>query len=204
MLLTTLIPRIQMQATSVPDNMALLQMQETARRFFRRTKVWTAELTLDAVADQSAYELDVSAEVDAGTTPKVSRIQRVTLNGSKVSEMDYTLRNSDGYLVFETGATPSEALTDGIVVTVVMVPAIDGTDFPQEYVEKYIDGIVGGTLERLMVIPDRPYTNPGLARTFAFDYARAITRAEMDINSEGTERSKGFLPSQDNTGTISG
>jgi len=204
MLLTNLISRVQLQSSSIPSNAALIHLQETARRFFRETSVWVADLTISSVAEQVAYALDLSGEVDAGTTPKVSRIQNVLFNGSTIHPQGYYLRTSDEYLVFNTGSVIGETLTDGLVVKVSVIPAIDGTDFPQEHVEKYIDGLVGGALHRLLKTPNRPYTNPGAAREYQMDYHRDLGRARMDVESEGTERAGGYKKSTDNTGGISG
>jgi len=204
MLLTSLISRVQLQSHSIPANAAIIHLQETARRFFRRTQVWVADLTFDSVASQAAYELDLSGEVDAGTTPKVSRIQYVTYNGAPIHPQAYYLRESDGYLVFNTGAIPGEAITDGIVVKLSIVPATDGTDFPSEYVERYIDGLVGGALARLLKTPGRPYSNPSASREFLTDYNRDLVQARIDVDSEGTERADSHRTSTDNTGNFFG
>jgi len=204
MLLTSLVSRVQLLAHSIPTNAAIIHLQETARRFFRRTQVWVAELTFDSVADQSAYALDLSGEVDAGTTPKVSRIQYVTYNGAPIHPQAYYLRDSDGYLVFNMGAIPGEAITDGIVVKLSIVPATDGTDFPSEYVERYTDGLVGGALHRLLKTPGRPYSNPSAAKDFDIDYKRDIVQACMDVDSEGTDRADSHRTSTANTGNLFG
>ena len=204
MLLTSLIPRVLVQGNSIPSNAAIIQLQETARRFFRGTKVWTTTLTMDSVADQAAYELDLSGEVSEGTTPKVLQILSVVFNGATIWNQAYYLRTSDDYLVFNSGSIPGDAITDGIVVKVAMVPAIDGTDFPQDHVETYVDGLVGGALYRLMMTPGRPYSDPGAADHFNTDYKRDLGRARMDVGSEGTTRGNGYRQSVDNTGGFYG
>ena len=204
MLLTDLITMVQLQSNAVPTNAALIHLQETARRFFRETSVWTTELTIDSVEDQAAYALDLSGEVSVGTTPKVSRIQSVFYNGTEMGTQTYYLRPSDDYLVFNTNYIPNDNVTGGLVVTVSVVPAVDGTDFPQEYVEKYKDGLVGGALYRLMKTPRRPYTDRSSAEDYNLDYKRDFIRARMDVDSEGTERAGGLRTSSQNTGGFFG
>jgi hypothetical protein len=116
----------------------------------------------------------------------------------------YYLRPADDYLVFNSNFIPGEAVTDGIEALVSIHPAIDGTDFPEEHVEKYVDGLVGGALFRLLKTPNRPYTDLSSAFLFRDDYSRDIIRARMDIDSEGTERAGGYRESNDNTGNLYG
>lgn len=204
MLLTSLVPRVQFQSVSVPTNAALLHLQETARRFFRETSVWTTTLTITTVAEQAAYELDLSGEVSVGTTPKVSRLSYLTYNGTTMHPQTYYLRTSDDYVVFTDANVPQEAVTDGVVVGLSIIPAIDGTDFPQEHVEKYVDGLVGGALYRLLKTPGRPYSDPQSAEHFYNDYKRDLIRARIDLDSEGTDRADIHRKTVNNSGNLYG
>lgn len=197
MLLTDLVPRVRIVVSEVPENMALIYLQDSAIRFLRKVRLIRSTYTLSSVEDQSNYAFGTS-----GADTKVANILVVKKNGTELPPYAYTLDKEDQEIAFESNYVPSESDTDDLSVYAELEPTGKATDFPTWIMEEYQEAIVGGALEALLDTPNRVYYNPVASRKFGLKFKRGIVQARKFLASFGTDRDNDYTPSNEDYGGV--
>lgn len=152
--ISDLVPRTlrDQVAYNVIDTLAALK--DGARVFLRRSEAWQERLAaIDVVANQRQYTLATEQYAT------ILRVRRLFLRSS-----DEVIREDDGteidphyyrlalplVLEFNSGRAPVTAVTDGMLVDVVLIPRWDAEEIPQWIVERYGDAIIGYAMYQLL------------------------------------------------------
>jgi len=173
------------------------------REFIDRSKVWEETLdAIDLVADQTEYYLSVAWQsvIDAILEVRINTAAGVTAgtDGTRISDSLYWLErtySSSGFkLVLADSETPAEAITDGLVVKVSMVPTFGSHVLPQWLLERYHEGIVGLAMHDLMSRnPDDSWSNPSRANYYRKRAMNVVGSGRSDRIQKGRARPRGLL-----------
>jgi len=182
--------QVFIQIPRCPLNFVKASVREATRDFLTRTDFWRADLTMDVVADQDVYSLDTSGEADAA--PDVSRICNLYLgvdNKTPTSTSHYKfdiqeVDEVDTYVVeFLVGYIPAANETDGLKVTVSLIPSLSNSTSISTFVlDKCALGIIYGALSFLYGLSSRPWANSQDALRYEQEYTKqlAILSGEQD------------------------
>lgn len=174
-------------------------LQQAQREFCNVSEAFREALAaIDLVADQTDYTLTPSFDC---------RIKRVTevwirsesdvdsdLEGTQQVEAAYRFIKPNT-LVLADDIAPSAAVTDGLVVEVVLVPEITqaGTNvLTREFLNDYAEGIMARAFYTLKKMPRQRWTDLKIAAVHLKDYYSAITNAKADISMMNKTQPDGF------------
>lgn len=151
------------------------------------------------------HRIGLSGLVAAGTaSPIVSEILDVVVNGSSTPVQSYEFWYADQMLVF-TNTLRDYSSSDSLKITLVVEPALLGSDYPTWLVgERYAEALVGEALFQLLRTPGRPYTSMAMAREYRVDYERGICLARRDRAVLHTTRGGSFVRNSENYGGLQG
>lgn len=139
----------------VPPVVMAYTIQEACRRFTDESRVWTSELAaIDVVADQEDYNLTDSLPDNS----EVVRFDSVKIDGGEWPIAHRRL-DAGNILHFDENYAPSEASTDGLVATVVLVPKLVDDALPDALCSRWRDGIIAAAVSALAGTKNRPYTD---------------------------------------------
>lgn len=184
MALASYVPLIQARVPTVPDNVALLELRESARKFLRRSGVWVETVTLSSEEDTAEYAISSSDLVET-STPVMLKIISVTKDGTELPTYAYHLDASISSLVFEDNFVPTEDGTDDLEVVVTFNVSFGDSEIPDFVEEKYVDAIIGGAIYAILNYSNRPYSNPSASRGYKTDFDRGIVQARRDLAESG-------------------
>lgn len=182
-----LIQRLSGAAPSVVEDELLMTVQD----FFRETMVWRQAETLTVNGDTANYEVGSSME----STP--ARMIEVKLNGRDLNpigdhdDLVGVRNNSYRFDAFNREITIPKGSVGELRMFIAWVPE-KLEDIPPGYVVEYRDGIMDGALARMLVHPNRPYSNPGQAIFHGRRYKTAISRAKRNILTRNAKADVGF------------
>jgi len=154
------------------------------RELIEKSKVWKEKLPLlDVVAQQTDYAINVPYNAVIKNLEDVRVIQASTQNFNDMLPLsqlyyDYILEN---ILRFKsTSVAPRVAMVDGMQITALLVPSFNCTSIPTWIFERYAEGFIAGAKARLMLSPNKPYTNLELAQVNEVKYNEYLTNAAND------------------------
>ncbi len=187
------LPDMLMRAPGCPAIMAEHETRRAAQEFFEGSRAWRA--VLDPVSiDANEPEMRVLA--DDGAT-EIVRVERVVLGGAKLDCLsldevgewfgaDWLTQTGTPKAVTATTALsirlvpyPVEALNSQLTTTVSLKPAETAAGIPDELYAKYREPIAAGAIARLLLLPDKPWTNMELSGVFAAKFSDAVTSARI-------------------------
>lgn len=174
-------------------------LRKACRIFADDTDAFIEELSpINLVAAQRAYTLTPSWDC------RIKRIKEVwirtstdvtsDLEGTKQSEDLYRFERPD-ILTLEEGIKPGVAVTDGLVVHVVLVPEVDQTGdnvVSLEFLNDYSEGIMNRALYTLCIMPKQRWSDYDRAKLFLSEYKNEVTRAMGDITLGNKTQPAGF------------
>lgn len=164
-------------------------------------------------ADSERYELDVTATLVEGTNTysltladaQVRRIKRVrfldTDSGDEaknyndgreifVDEFDLVYDTVD-QIRLNRGAEPDSGEAGFTVVArVVYVPHIGVDILPDDFLTRWTDAIRYRAMYEMLVLPDRPWTNPEEAQRHRLMYDDEIARARFEVTHDNKTANK--------------
>ncbi|MEK6244018.1 MAG: hypothetical protein AABM33_05900 [Pseudomonadota bacterium] len=181
--------------------MAQNKIVEAAIEFCNESFVWKYDHpAVDAVAAQPTYPF-----VPAANT-KIVRIDRAWYDGKNIypkieAELDALYKAWP----LETGTPlyyiqdqlesvrlvpfPSAALVGALVMRVCLRPTNAAPGLDTQLWERFIDEIAAGALSKLMVMPDKPWTNTGQAAYFSGIFENGKDAARMKATKGWTRSS---------------
>jgi hypothetical protein len=178
-----------------PNVLAIQHLQQAARKFCEKTEAWRETLpAIDLVAEDVTYTLTPSYDCE------IRRILEVWIRSEEDVDdgLDGTLQAYDKYeyepegsvLTLDDTIEPQEAVTDGLVVKVVLVPylvtdvdsdAVQGGISPT-FLNYWAEPILAYAKYSLMLMPKKTWSNPQLATVFLNDYNTGVSRALTEVD----------------------
>lgn len=197
--LSAFYPLLLPELPTCPEPMMDLHLREVARDFCRTTSAW--KLPFDAinlVADQATYDLD-APETDA----VVLRVTKLTINGDLLwSDVDSSdeeakyQRNCPPFTVspdllevtLAEDEVPSADATGGLVLVGALQPSIKASTLPDFLLSVNSEAMRLGTLARLMVMGNKPWTDRVLATDYRAQYQQLIGFASYQSSVSNTRQ----------------
>lgn len=181
-------PDVLPQVPGCPTPVVRHELRRAAQALLTATRAWHRNLaTLPVAAGQS----DVSIAPTDPAQQQIVRIESVWLDGQRLEpvtpdELDGATTDNWGshtgaparYLQLSPGTitlypTPVVNAANGLTVRVSLCPSDSATTIPDDLALRYSDEIQTGARARLMLYPNKPWSNPqlGMAYSQAFDGA---------------------------------
>ena len=184
-------PELMPHVVGCPNPTANIALRESARAFFRRTRTWREWLEPEAVmAGVREYDLPLPSGA------MVVRIERCTVDGVPMDVLSHKEQLSD-FVRYEqpdrgllsrdrAGFVLTQLITPGAMVAaeVSLMPTKTGVGIPDDQFAQHAQDIVEGAKHRLMLIPQTPFYNEGLA-------AVAMNSFELAVAAKTVEAWKG-------------
>jgi len=172
---------------------------QAGRLFCEKSRVWREDLdSYDLEEDEKEYTL--SPIVDSVTyAARIEAIVEVRWNsedgvtngddGTLQNWRTYGLNPNTNVLTFETA--PSDDVTDGLDVKVILVPHLDATDMNDWVLNLYAEPILAGALTTLKLIPKTEWYDPPGADRNARIFRNGVAKAKADIARQYRDGSVG-------------
>lgn len=178
------LPLITPHVPECPDAVIKTYMPIAAADFFARTYLWRDDIDAIYLApNQIEYDLDADAEVEdvLAVVYKSQPLTRTDLRlipaerrGETGDPHTYWVHADKTIRVFPT---PEERGT--MTVTAVLKPSRTGTGVEDWIYETWADTLVSGTIARLCAIPEKSWTDTGLAGLHKSLFEKAIIDARI-------------------------
>lgn len=192
--ITSWLPRIQPQVPGCPNPVIKKYLIDVLRDFCEETQLWeNNELTaISLVADQADYALSsLSGDIVAIDSAEIDEvpIKPITLfelNSQFHNWRHTTTRRPLNYLQTASSSnitlvyTPSEALTDGLVVWVSLKPLETATTVEDFLWKEYRDAIANGTVGMLKMVDGMPWSDmqSGMIKYATYEAVRDTAKAK--------------------------
>ena len=178
--------------------LVLHTIKRTLNDFYERSLYSREVLSLDVVAGQADYTpatalsepavyeigkiLDVRLMVTGTTKPKqlLPRSQHQLSNDMpdwdtrQGTPRFYTQKAID---TLTLAYIPADSITAGLKVTVSKLPLYGGTGFDTFIYEKFAESLAAGVKARMMRMPKKPWSNPGLAQAYMREFDQEVAAA---------------------------
>jgi hypothetical protein len=203
MLVSALRPLIRLQVPGCPDPLIDMMVVEATRQLCRATNVWRYELEAsDLGKDGSLIVLSPPEDTEILTVFSVEFGDSgplVPRTAAQLSRADATWRDDSGdpvAYVYTPPATlrltpwPTSISTSDLIVTVSLLPAVGAVSIDDRVATPYSELIRMAAIGELMLVPNKPWTNPKLGAS----YVQAVASATSNITEEGTDNGVRNLP----------
>jgi hypothetical protein len=195
------------QTPGVIRSVAARECRLAMREFFERSHAWVEEVEGVVIpTGDTAIQVDngdANSEVIAvyavrlgNSTDGYQLLQKLGRMPDKIEGTQskpwgwYVTSNPDEFKLYPYRST---ATTDDLRVHVALIPSFDievnETDLPRQITLKFYDAILNGTLARLYMHPNKPYSQPVLAQQLRHNFLR-------QAGYYAAQRKKGFNNSQ--------
>jgi len=157
----------------------------TIRDLFRYTRVWVFPDSITTTQGQLIYSLSPPQGAEIWRIHSVSEFQGVSGTGpdlhpvnqrdrpNYISEWYYEFDRGQGSIILTSALENPSGRT--LLVNMILVPETI-YDVPDGWAEELEEPLLNGTLYRMMIHPNRPYTNQGTALSHGRRYQAARTR----------------------------
>lgn len=171
------LPHLVPSAQNCSDPQAFQALRESAREFFKRTRIWRE--WLDATTTRAGAP-DYDFEIPAGTT--VVRIERARLDGREIPILSPNCASNDvGVLsrdrvlfTLNRQATPGQQ----VLVEASLMPSRMAPGIPEELFEQHYQDIVQGAIARIATLP--LFRDPEMARLASLNFEAAIASKAVE------------------------
>lgn len=196
------VPYIQLAVQSCPVTSIINAVRDGAIAYCRASHVWKQDgFQVHVVAGTSQYEItapdntDVSeitlAKYDGDELDPLTEQQMKSKDDSDGSPYHYTFTEP---LTLNVWPTPEVDLANGLVLELVLQPKYNTTQCPEFLLARHREAIVAKAKALLMMIPNKPWTDPGLAAINEAEFRRKSSGARVSVAKGGTR--KGIRPSR--------
>lgn len=199
--LSAFYPLLLPELPSCPEPMMDLHLREVARAFCVQTGAWSVPFdAIDLVALQASYDID-APESDA----VVTRVTKLTVNGVLLwsdsdaapgevapkylrDEPPFTVSNDLSEITLTAEEVPTAAVSGGLQLVGSLQPSITATTLPDFLLTVYSDAMRFGTLARLMVMGNKPWTDRVLAGDYRTQWEQKVGYAAYQADSGNTRK----------------
>lgn len=162
---------------TISENSALVFSQ-----FCERTQCYRELVDFNAVSTVSEYDL-----VPPHSGAIVVGIQDVHCSGSRLRPGDY-FADAPSRISF---ASPQSG---AVRVVVILKPLPTAQAAPAELLTRWVETIAEGVKARLMLMPEKPWSNPQLGAYYQDNYDRSSLRIATDVRNEFSVSRVGRVP----------
>lgn len=173
---------IRTHLAGAPDETCIIYLRRAAQQFCEDSRIWRELLGEHAVSSAASSALTVDVEVPSNDYPLPASsafiaIDRLTMDakplrpllvrqGVSYDEWTRTL-HIDATLIPKAG---------DLGIYAILEPSDTATNVP-DALAKWRSGIIDRAIERMMLMPKQPWSNPVLARWFATQYQNRVSEA---------------------------
>lgn len=187
-------PDLRPHIPGCPSAVATHELRRAAQAFFKSSRAWQVTLPLVAVtANQSAVTIAF-----ADPLVELVRVEQAWYDGQPMSMTtaddldaangsDWNLHTGTPYKLFQLTPgvlrlypIPTAASTTGLKLRVSQRPSDTATGLDDEMAVKYRDDIHVGAKARLMLYPNKPWSNPSMAGVYASAFDAMVGMANFD------------------------
>jgi hypothetical protein len=189
-----LLAHIMVDLPKCPTVLALQHLQQSARKFCEKSEAWQVKLdAINLVAEQVDYTLtpEFNAEIRRIAEVWIRTDSDVTdgLDGKLLDFDKYDFEPIGSVLTLADSVEPSAAVTDGLVVKVVLVPNlttdVDTLDvqggITATFLNYWAESIMAGAKYTLMRFTSRPWSDPRAAMMYLNDFNAGVSKAKTEI-----------------------
>jgi hypothetical protein len=189
--LSDLYAMIQGEVNGCPNALITQHLQQALRKFCEETEAFTEKLAaINLVDEDVTYVL-----TPAHTSCEIRRILKVWIRTATdvTNGDDGTLLEYDDYefdpvtktLTLDDSKEPTENVTGGLVVEVVLVPFLvtdlhATTAIPAAFLNLWAEAVMAFAKYTLMRMPRKSWTNPELAMLYLAEYRDGVSRAKTE------------------------
>lgn len=179
-----------------PISGIVAQVREAAREFCARARIWTdISQDADVLAGESAYGLRPQDQADIRSVLVVrfqgNRLRPLnpdqwrSLPDQRASAPQCFIFNEPN--VLRLHPTPTVDVVGALLVEVVLMPSVSSAQGPEFLLAKYGNTIAQGAKSRLMLMPDRPWTDAGGGAFFAKEFGDGVAGATINVEQGGAD-----------------
>ena len=178
-----------------PSVLATQHIQQAARQFCTDSEAWREELpAIDLVAEDVTYTLTPSYDCEIRRVLKVwIRTEDDVTNGDDGTLLDfddYEYAPAGSVLTLDDSVEPQEAVTDGLVVEVVLVPYLSTNvdalltqgGISATFLNYWAEPIIARAKHTLMRMTRTAWANPDLAGVYLAEYHDGVSRAKTEMD----------------------
>jgi hypothetical protein len=189
--LTAFLPEVLPSVPSCPQPLAINAVRNTLRTLCERAPVWKNTPTaIDVVADQMEYPfvpasgtlvagVEYAAHDDLEIFPKTEQqLDEMYANWRTDGSGDPKYYTQLSQRKIALVPTPAAASTGGLTLRVSLKPSSTATTVEDEIYDEWHEVVAHGALARLLVIPDKPWTNADEALFHAGLFEMGVLKAK--------------------------
>lgn len=189
--LTSFLPDVYVEATGVPEPVALNALRHTLREFCQASRAWSADLAPISIlnADNSyALSLPAGSELAEVLTATLGTRALTVTTLEEMSRANPGWRSATGddlQAVIPDAAqvlvypTPNRNLTDTLLLWVSLRPTLSGTTCA-DVLGRYTEAVALGTLARIKVMPNKPWSDREGVAVYQTRFREGIARARAE------------------------
>jgi len=179
---------VQIELVDCPPTLCINALRRAVREFLRRTGAWREDLTYDLVADQTDYTL-----ASAVLTATIYRIIGVNINAGDGDDLNATEYEFYDNVTLALDAAPVDALTDGLVLEVAIIPPIVGTDFTDSGIlDRWGEAFQAKAIAIQASQKKKPWSDPDLAAEKQIEYTSAIKACLVELSTTGFKQGQAY------------
>lgn len=186
-----------------------LHLLHVARDLCERSGAWRYAFTISGIASEPTY--DVSAPETSSEVVRICRLaidsvslfddewdqQRHAMSDSSADLLEpkyprhdppFSMSNDNTEMTLIAQETPASDGTDNIAITAALKPSFSATVLPDFLKFQHLEALRTGTLSRLMVMANKPWSNPAQAGFYAAEYNRLVQHAASNARMGNTRR----------------
>lgn len=189
MLVSDLFPHVEPDVIGCPYPTMAAAIVHSAFQLCDRSGVWSElQDPLTMLNGVSLYELD------APTDAVMLRVSGAWVDGSTLEPIRFPAPSAlrgfpRGYhAAVDRGSItlhPTPGQSGTLVVRAVFAPKLTATTLPDFLVSRYLDGLVSGAKNRLMLMPGLAWSNPQLAVYHENVFNTGVATARDDVLTDG-------------------
>lgn len=208
MKIETLLPYMLPEVPGAPDVTARQALLLSSIEFCVQTHAWSEILDpVDVEAGVNQYDIDVEQGARVATVKDVwastYRLKPVTMDelvsvlpdwqtNTTSTPLFYTAPTDNSYI--NVYPTPLVDIAGALVIRVAYAPTLAATSLPDSVVNLYLEPILSGAKYRLMVMPERQWSNQALAGFHKTQFDDGVQRAKIDVMHDKVQGSVRVKP----------
>jgi len=190
------VPLVRLSTAACPVSAIIAQLRDAAREFCTDSRAWTnvSEPT-DILEGAAIYGVHPPVHTD------VCAVLSVRVCGRRIAPLSpeqwrrlgaQAAKDPTHFTVTEPSLVrlypePSEALLAALVVEVALLPSARSALCPQFLLTKHGTTIAKGAQARLMLMPDRPWTDANTGAFLRTEFKDAVAAAKIEVERGGAD-----------------
>lgn len=188
------VPLVRQATAKCPVSGMVAQVREAAREFCARTRIWTDKsFVSDILAGEGAYGLRApdQADIRCVLTVRFKGAPLAPLTPDQWRDLPEQTGLTPSHFIFtEPNAVrlfpiPLEDVPGALVVEAVLVPAVRSVSGPEFLLSKHGTTIAHGAMSRLMLMPERPWSDPKMGVFYEKKFEDGMAGATISVGQGG-------------------